>query len=102
MTLLDNGGNPITLSADGTFTFPGALNDGSAYAVTVGTQPNGQVCTVTRSSGAIASANVTNVLVSCTTTTTGISAVPSDAPWMLLLATLGVAGLAARRHRRVQ
>lgn len=102
VTLLDNGGNPITLSADGTFTFPGALNDGSAYAVTVGTQPNGQVCTVTRSSGAIASANVTNVLVSCTTTTTGISAVPADAPWMLLLATLGVAGLAARRHRRVQ
>lgn len=103
VTLLDNGGNPIMLNANGTFTFPGALNAGSAYAVTVGTQPAGQVCSVTRGNGNIANANVTNVLVSCTATPvlpTTVSPVPVDAPWMLLLATLGVAGLAARQRRR--
>lgn len=97
IVLLNNAGNPITLSASGPFTFPGALNDASAYAVTVGTQPKGQVCTVALGGGTIAGAHVTNVSVSCAESTVGV---PVDSPWMLLLATLGVAGLAARRRRK--
>lgn len=99
VVLLNNAGDPVTLNADGTFTFPAAVNDASAYAVTVGTQPKGQVCTVTRGSGSVAGANVTNVLVTCTAAEVAVAPVPVDSPWMLLLATLGVAGLAARRRR---
>jgi hypothetical protein len=67
-----NGANDLSVSADGTFTFPSALANGSAYAVTVGTQPGSpaQTCAVTNGTGTIAGANVANVVVTCTTTTT--------------------------------
>lgn len=66
LVLRNNGGNDLTVSANGSFTFPAALNSGSAYAVTVQTQPTGQTCTVSNGSGT-ASANVSSVAVSCTT-----------------------------------
>jgi len=67
VTLQDNGGDNLSASIDGQFTFATALQNGSAYAVTVLAQPAGQTCTVTNGSGTIAGANVTNVAVSCTT-----------------------------------
>ena len=63
--LLNNGGNALTVNANGAFTFSTALANGSAYAVTVGTQPTGQVCTVSNGSGSVAAANVANVGVAC-------------------------------------
>ena len=47
VVLQDNGGDDVTVSADGSFTFPTALAAGAAYGVTVATQPAGQACTVT-------------------------------------------------------
>ena len=67
VTLRNNGGNDLIRSANGSFTFTTALTTGSAYAVTVSTQPTGQTCTVSNGSGTIASTNVTNVTVSCVT-----------------------------------
>jgi len=69
LVLEDNGGDDLTVSADGSFTFKTALADGAAYAVTVKTQPSSpaQSCTVTNGSGKIAGAKVTNVAVACTT-----------------------------------
>jgi N-acetylneuraminic acid mutarotase len=63
--LLNNGGNALTVNANGAFTFSTALASGAAYAVTVGTQPAGQVCVVSNGSGSVAAANVTNVGVAC-------------------------------------
>ena len=65
LTLLNSGGNALLVNANGSFTFSTALASGAAYAVTVGTQPAGQTCTVTNGAGTVASANVTNVSVSC-------------------------------------
>ena len=47
---------------------------GAAYSVTVKTNPSGQTCTVSGGSGTVASANVTNVAVACTgsSTTPGV------------------------------
>jgi hypothetical protein len=61
-----NGGNDLAVSADGAFTLP-AIADGSAYAVTVTTQPTkpSQLCAVTNGSGTLAGSNVGNVQVSC-------------------------------------
>ena len=70
MVLQDNGGDNLSLSANGPFTFATALAGGAAYNVTVQTNPTGQTCTVTSGSGTIASANITNVAISCTTATT--------------------------------
>lgn len=64
--LLDNGADSLTVGANGGFTFTTGLASGSAYAVTVGTAPAGETCTVTGGAGAVASANITSVQVSCT------------------------------------
>lgn len=70
VVLLNNGGNAITVSANGSFTFSTGVGSGAAYAVSVGTQPTSpsQTCTVTNGSGS-ASAAVTNVAVTCVTNT---------------------------------
>jgi len=69
VTLQDNGSNNLTLSANGTFTFPTALPNGHAYSVTVSGTSGGTptYCAVTANgSGTISGANVTNVAVRCT------------------------------------
>ena len=66
LVLKNNGGDSLTVSANSsTFTFATALATGTAYAVTVGTQPSGLSCTVSNGTGTIASANIINVSVSC-------------------------------------
>ena len=64
--LQDNGGNDLSVSANGPFTFSTGLAAGSAYNVTVKTSPSGQTCSVANGTGTIGSANVTNVAVTCT------------------------------------
>ena len=64
LVLQDNGGNNLTVSANGAFTFSNSVASGAAYSVTLPTQTTGQICTVTNGSGT-ASANVTNVQVVC-------------------------------------
>ena len=64
------------MTANGSFTFATQLPGGAAYAVTVKTNPSGQTCTVASGSGTIASANVTNVAVTCTTS--GGGGVPGE------------------------
>lgn len=56
--------NPI--SAAGAFTFTGKLIPGEAYWVTVYLPPSNQTCTVTKGSGTITDANITDVVVTCT------------------------------------
>ena len=65
VTLLDNGGDAKTLTANGAFTFASKVGTGRKFNVTVGTQPAGLTCTVTGGSGTVASANITNVAVAC-------------------------------------
>jgi hypothetical protein len=47
------------------FTFVNKLTSGAAYAVTVANQPTGQSCSVINGSGVAATANITNVAVTC-------------------------------------
>src|SRR5581483_8418169 len=63
LTLLLNGANPSVITADGAFTFPALVS--ATYAVTVGSQPTGQTCTISNGSGAGANANVSNINVVC-------------------------------------
>ncbi|HHF0578356.1 TPA: hypothetical protein ACPHXX_000565 [Legionella anisa] len=69
LVLVNNGSDALTLNADGTFTFSNALPPGSSYLVTVQSQPATKTCTVTNGSGTITNANVTNVIVNCSTNT---------------------------------
>jgi hypothetical protein len=64
--LQDNGGDSLTITASGAFTFKTPVTGADVYAVTVVTQPvnPNQICKVTGGNG-VASANVTNVAVNC-------------------------------------
>ena len=70
VVLQDNGGDDLSVSASGAFTFGTGLAAGSAYNVTVKTNPAGQTCSVANGSGTVGSANVTNVAVTCTAAAT--------------------------------
>jgi hypothetical protein len=72
--LQNNGTDNETVSSDGAFTFSTAIAENGPYAVTVLTQPTGQTCTVTQGSGTVGGANVTNVVVTCVSNDTTLSA----------------------------
>jgi len=68
-----SGTTDLGVSGNGTFTFP-AILDGTAYDVTVLSQPVQQVCTFgnnnsNHSGGTLAGANVANIAVNCATNT---------------------------------
>lgn len=67
LVLQNNGGDTLSITTNGPFTFSSALNAGAAYAVTVLTQPINppQNCTVASGSGTVAGSNVTAVAVTC-------------------------------------
>jgi len=69
LVLQQSGGDNLSISADGSFTFATPIDDGATYSVTVSAQPGNpaQTCTVADGSGSVAGANVDNVAVTCTT-----------------------------------
>lgn len=64
LVLLHNGGDALTLAANGAFSFAAPIAFNTAYAVTVGTHPLWQNCSVSSGSGT-ATADVSSVQVSC-------------------------------------
>lgn len=64
--VLSNNGTTLPLAANVAWVFPGTPSVGSAYNVTVSTQPaNGQTCTVANGSGTLASGVATAITVTC-------------------------------------
>lgn len=70
LTLLNNGLDPLTVTANGPFVFADSLLSAASYAVTVMTQPVGQDCTVSNGSGTLDAegTSIDGVVVSCATT----------------------------------
>jgi alpha-tubulin suppressor-like RCC1 family protein len=67
LRLRNNDGNYLSISADGSFTFPEELANGGSYSVTVGIQPSGtnRICTVENGTGKIEGAKIADIVVSC-------------------------------------
>lgn len=66
LVLQDNGGDDLTIAVNSTsFTFPANMAYDEGYNVTVKTQPETQICQVTRGSGNISGGSVTNIIVTC-------------------------------------
>jgi hypothetical protein len=64
--VLANGGKTIAVSEGSrTFSFQSVLTRGSSYDVIVQAQPAGQICSIANGSGTGVTANVANVVVSC-------------------------------------
>jgi hypothetical protein len=92
LTLQNNVGNDLAVSASGAFTFTAPLSGGAGYAVTVATQPVSptQNCTVMSGSGTVSSANVTNVVVACAPVPfTTLANQPPETGYLCLLLTDG-------------
>ncbi len=69
-TLTNNGGDEMTIEANGLFTFPTGLPDGASYRVEIGTTDPSQGCAISGGgngdgTGTIPGADVTNILVEC-------------------------------------
>lgn len=67
LTLQNNGTSDLLISAKGSFSFANPISSGSAYSVSVSSQPIGMQCVVSNASGN-ATANVTNITVTCSNT----------------------------------
>ena len=72
--ILVNGTDSVIVAAGSTygayyFAFPTQLSNGTTYNVTVLAQPSGQTCSVLNGSGTKGNLSVTNVVVSCVTST---------------------------------
>jgi len=67
VVLQNNGGDDLTLSANGMFVFRTTVTPNSVYSVTVKSHPSypAQNCTVTHGAGTTASADISNVRVDC-------------------------------------
>jgi len=65
LVLQDNGGDNLSVQANGNFVFPTALNNGAGYDVSILTEPVGQVCTLSGAYQGTSSSAVT-VRVDCT------------------------------------
>jgi len=69
ITLLNNGGDALSSLGDGTFLFSTPVAYGAPYAVTIGTQPQGQTCSVNNGIGAVGTVAIRNVGIVCATNT---------------------------------
>jgi uncharacterized repeat protein (TIGR03803 family) len=69
VVLLNNGADPLTVTSNSSFTFATAIPRLSGYSVSVGTQPQGQTCTVNYASGGGVIQDMNSVIVQCATET---------------------------------
>jgi hypothetical protein len=67
VVLTDNGGDTLSINANGIFTFDVPVEDGTPYAVVVKTQPSNSTdtCYVSLGTGKVMGGPVTNVAVTC-------------------------------------
>jgi hypothetical protein len=70
VTLQNNNTDNLTLVNNGGFSFPGQIDSGASYSVSVLTQPVGGTCVVTNGSGKVDNlgADITGVTVTCSLT----------------------------------
>jgi hypothetical protein len=71
LVIQNNGGDDLAIAADGPFTLPDTLPEGSSYNITVRSQPDNpwQQCVVTNGSGVVGTTDIRSVSIACTTST---------------------------------
>lgn len=91
VVLQNNGGDNLTVAQNGAFVFPTEIFENDDYEVTVLTQPSNptQACTVANGSGVAGRTDVTNVVVTCTTSSFKIGGTVTGLDGTGLTLTLG-------------
>jgi len=74
LVLRNNGSDDIQIGMNGPFTFPAKVQSGSSYDVTIASAPSSpsQSCSVTNGSGTAMGGAITDVMISCSTSTYGV------------------------------
>lgn len=74
LVLQINGGDDLVIASDGSFRFANTMQRGEAFVVTVKTQPTdpAQSCTVSNGAGTLANTDVSDVTITCNTSTYAI------------------------------
>lgn len=67
--ILENNNADLSMVSGPNFTFATAIEDGSDYSVTINTQPTNQLCNVFNGSGKVSGFDISNVEITCTTST---------------------------------
>ena len=65
VVLKNNGGDSLTVLANGSFNFLTPVAYGSSYSITIGTQPPGYTCSISAGSGTVSTTNISNIVVTC-------------------------------------
>jgi len=75
LTLTDNAGDTMSITSNGSFSLAKTFSAGSNYSVTVARQPSKptQTCTVANGAGIVGAAAITNIAVTCVTSTFKVS-----------------------------
>jgi hypothetical protein len=84
LVLQNNAGDDKIIISNGVYTFSTSINYGSGYSATILTQPAGQTCLISNDNGTI-TGNVTNIDVSCSTSTHTIGGTVSGLTGTLVL-----------------
>lgn len=71
LQLQNNGGDTLTIDADGDFQFDTPLVAGEGYSVTVTTQPDKQSCAISVATNTVTNANIDNIAIQCNVIPTG-------------------------------
>lgn len=66
LVLQNNGSDSLTISGNGSFSFASEVAEGSAYSLSVASQPVNQLCSIDNGSGTV-SADISNITVTCET-----------------------------------
>jgi hypothetical protein len=69
IALQNSNGTNVIVPADGSFDFETEMVPSAIYNVTVAVQPTFQTCRVANGSGTVKSADISNVIVTCTSNT---------------------------------
>lgn len=69
LILQNNGASPLTVGANGVFTFAVPVASGASYHISIAAQPTGpsQTCTLGNATGTVTAAAIVNISVVCTT-----------------------------------
>ena len=89
VVLTNNGGDDLSLTANGAFIFATQVANGGAYNVQVKTQPAGQTCSAGNNTGTVPGANVTGVTVTCSTNTYSVGGAVSGLNGTVVLTNNG-------------
>ena len=66
LVLQNNLADNLTVSANGSFVFAGAIETGGSYSISILSQPATQSCNLSNTDGAVADSNIANVNIQCT------------------------------------